>query len=353
MWMGDSQSRTSSGDGPVVILACLAVIALASSVLAQDGEDRLDYLDERLRIPESDRYTEGAYIESGVGLTFGVDRRLSYYPGNYQEAAGQFEEAVRRFRYKAEIWVFLSRAYFFMKAPEKAREALKRAAGLMPDLEDRLWAPLIRGLEWEIRARANAQQVQADFYTTDQGEFLSLFRLYRFLADTAGAAQVIHAADLRAIQMETRARMVSADSRRAYVGQAAFWQNLADSLRVELMGMGGFSPELPRRGEALTPASGTAGIEESERLRILQLKIDFYRADPDDFRELFDGYLAADRPKDAARMLEAIDREMKRLQIQASVAPNVQMEEEIAADTETLKEMQEEFRQILEPAPGP
>ena len=327
-----------------MVLACAVLAVLSGPAPGQEDGERLDYLSERLRTPESERYSEGAYIESGVGLTFGVDRRLSYYPGNYEEAAAQFEEAIRRFRYKAEIWVFLSRAYFYMKAPEKAREALERAAQLMPDLAERLWTPLIRGLEWEIRVRANAQQMQAGFYTADQGDFLSLFRLYRFLADTAGAAAVVRAADLRSVQMVERVRMVSAESRQAVARQAVHWGDLADSLRLELAGMGGHPPEAGASGPEAEPAGG---VEEAERLRILQLKVDYYRAEPEDYRELFDGYLAAGRRADATAAIEAVEREILRLQVQASVAPNAQAEQEIADDTEALQGMQEEFRQIL------
>ncbi|MFH1567882.1 MAG: tetratricopeptide repeat protein, partial [Gemmatimonadota bacterium] len=255
-----------------LLLLVLGALAVGGPLLAQQAEERLDYLNERLRIPESERYSEESYIESGVGLTFGVDRRLSYYPGNYTEATAQFEAAVKRFRYKAEIWVFLSRAYFFMKAPESARDALFRAAEVMPDLSERLWGPLTRGLEWEIRQRANAQRVQADYYSTDQGGFLSLFRLYRFLADTAGAAEVVRSADRRALQMHQGAGMVSAASREAQLAEAARWSDLADSLRLELVAMGG-QADL----QGAEAASGSLDLAEGpdpvpERLRILQLK---------------------------------------------------------------------------------
>ena len=343
----DARRRTGA---LALVLAVAGLVALSSAAVAQrrgDGE-RLDYLNERLRIPESDRFSEGAYIESGVGLTFGVDRRLSYYPGNYEEAAGQFEEAVRRYRYKADIWVFLSRAYFYMKAPERARQALVRAGQLMPDLEDRLWGPLVRGLEWEIRVRANSQQVQADFYTSDQGEFLSLFRLYRFLADTAGAAEVVRAADQHAVQMVARARMVSAESRKAYARQAQSWLTLADSLRLELAGMGGYPPDPPEQQSEEGEPVAEQDVEESERLRVLQLKIDYYRAEPDEYRELFKGYLAGGRTTAAAAVLDAVDREIRRLRIQASVAPNVQVEAEIEDDSEALQAMRQEFRQTLD-----
>ena len=68
----------------------------------------IEILNERLRIPESVLFNEGVYIESGVGLSFGVDRRLSYLPGEYAEASQRFELSVRQFRYKAEVWVFLA-----------------------------------------------------------------------------------------------------------------------------------------------------------------------------------------------------------------------------------------------------
>jgi tetratricopeptide (TPR) repeat protein len=155
---------------------------------------RLDFLNDRLPIADSDLFDESSYIESGVGLSFGVDKRLTYLAGEYQEAARQFEQGVSMFKYKAEIWVYLARAYFYMKAPDRARLALERAQVLMPDLTDRLWQPLVESLLAEIRKRANNQQIQVYFYSPGQEDFLSLFRLYLFLEDYNSATGVLKSA---------------------------------------------------------------------------------------------------------------------------------------------------------------
>jgi tetratricopeptide (TPR) repeat protein len=177
MWMAASPARRFSspysGGTPRLAFAvwlAFALVASASTIVGGE-ERRLDYLNEAMRAPDSSKFREGDYINSGVGLSFGVDRRLSYFAGQYEEAAVRFEESVRAFRYKSEIWVFLSRAYFFMKEPEKAREAIQRAAAVMPDLNEKLWNPLLAGLLWEIRQRALALQIQIDFYSKEQGDF--------------------------------------------------------------------------------------------------------------------------------------------------------------------------------------
>ena len=54
---------------------------LAVGATAQPRGPRIDFLNERQRVPESERFVESDYIESGVGLRFGIDKRLSYFPG--------------------------------------------------------------------------------------------------------------------------------------------------------------------------------------------------------------------------------------------------------------------------------
>ena len=107
---------------------------------------RLDFLDERLPIPESKRFVESEYTNSRVGLSYGIDKQLSYLAVDYEAATTRFESAISKFKHKSEIWVCLSRAYFFKKEPDRAKEALLRAAAAMPDLR-------------EIRQTANKLQV--------------------------------------------------------------------------------------------------------------------------------------------------------------------------------------------------
>ena len=67
--------RYNSRYGIVVSLLALAWVALSpvlstpTRVLAEDR--RLDYLNEAMRVPNSSKFREGDFINSGVGLRFG------------------------------------------------------------------------------------------------------------------------------------------------------------------------------------------------------------------------------------------------------------------------------------------
>ncbi|SVC18557.1 uncharacterized protein METZ01_LOCUS271411, partial [marine metagenome] len=193
-----------------MMLPRMVVISLLLSTGAGTQEliPGIEFVNERLRIPESTRFDEGNYIESGVGLSFGVDKRLTYFAGEYEEAAQRFETSVRQFRYKAEIWVYLARAYFYTKSFDVARDALERAEVLMPDLAGTLWQPLLASLQWEIRRRAVQQQAQIDFYSMGREEVLTLFRLYLFLEDHSAASDLLVVSHERARMMRERAKMV-------------------------------------------------------------------------------------------------------------------------------------------------
>ena len=350
MWTADSPARRFNsryGIG-IHLLALLVVLSpvlpIPTRVLAE--ERRLDYLNEAMRVPNSSRFREGDYINSGVGLRFGVDRRLSYYAGQYEEAAVQFEESVQAFRYKSEIWVFLSRAYFFMKEPEKAREAIQRAAAIMPDLDEKLWDPLLEGLLWEIRQRALALQIQIDFYSKEQGDYLSLFRLYRFLEDFEGAGGVITAAEANANKMNELASMGSASSRRQHVAQSKKWQALADKLRGELKSLGHEVPPRPPARQG-SPVATMADPELEEKTRQLQLRIDFYQARHDEYTRLFGNYLKLDRPLRAEGVIEAVAREIIRVRMRAEIEPDFLEQAKLEDEILVLQEMQKTMRSQL------
>jgi tetratricopeptide (TPR) repeat protein len=324
------------------------LLLLALPAAAQQAE----FLNERLRIPESSRFDEGAYIESGVGLSFGVDKRLAYFPGQYEEAAQRFEEAVRRFKYKAEIWVFLARAYFYMRSPDGARDALQRADATMPDLSERLWQPLIDGLESEIRRRAARQQAQIDFYSTAPQDVFTLFRLYLFLRDHEASQALIEVAHQRAHGMRQKARMVSGSSRRAQLEEAGRWDDLglqlADELRLEGI-------DVPQHvvDETESDDESTAGIDEAERLRILQLRVDYYKATTDDFEQLFQAYLDRDEPERARSVLASLRRVLFDVEVRASVAPTVDEQVAIEETLDELTQLAGDFEQRLPPAETP
>ena len=313
----------------------------------------VDFLDERLFIPESARFREGDYIESGVGLKFGVDKRLSYFSGDYETSVQSFEEAVRSFRFKSEIWVYLARSYFYGKTPEDARKTIERAAQVMPDLKEEFWDPLQESMFGEIRRRANIMQTQVDFYSKTQGDFLSLFRLYKFLEDYQAAAKVIRAADGKANKMNELGGMVSMPSQRLIRGEAKKWQGLADALRGELEAQG-IDPPPPMEKPAPLSLPNIPGedTELVEMTRFLQLKIDYYPAVPQDYRDLLDNYLQLDLPDRTAGVIEALDREVLRAELLAAIAPNPQQEWIHLSEKKNLERLRQELKDLLEEQAG-
>ena len=347
----------------------------------QQRKLRLDFLNDRLPIADSDLFDESSYIESGVGLSFGVDKRLSYVAGDYEEAARQFEKGVAGFKYKAEIWVYLARAYFYMKAPEKAREALARGEAVMPDLSERLWQPLVESLLLEIRKRANQQQIQVYFYSPDQDQFLSLFRLYLFLEDLESAAGVIRSSDGRDNKLREQASTVSGSSRQSRLTEAAKWRALSRQLRGEIavlgvdvprdslaMWAGGAGDFTPAGSQTTNPSKSVSGrssqvrdVEGSFRswsqkqpaskvttdLHILQLKVDFYRAEAEDFRTLFEAYQLRHDNRRASQVPVSLGREIDRLAILTSVAPSVQEEVRLQERIELFRALKKELESLL------
>lgn len=313
----------------------------------------MDFLNERLPLPETERYNEGEYIDTGVGLSFGVDKRLSYYAGEYEEAVARFEASIQLFRYKVEIWVYLARSYFYMKSPDRARQTLELAQQVMPDLAEKLWQPLIASLLDEIRQRANQQQVQVDFYSPSQEEFFSLFRLYLFLEDHDAATAVIRSAEGRSLKMRGQATTASGNSRQAYVKLAKKWLSLADRLRSEISGVGVEVPQDSLLTLMSTQDTQSPGNDEdAEKQRVLQLRIDFYNATAPEFEELFNLYLQQGMEDRAAAVLATLRREIGREQLRASIAPTVMDEVEIQETIDELESLHRDLTQSLEASDG-
>lgn len=333
------------------VFAALAVWGLLSSVQAQVSRPQsagIDFLDERLFIPESERFVEAEYLESGVGLTFGVDKRLSYLAGNYEEAVFRFEEALKRFKYKSEIWVYLARAYFYKKSPEEAKRTLERAAAVMPDLKEQFWDPLLNSLLDEIRKRANDLQIQVDYYSKDQGDFLALFRLYAFLEDYQSAAGVIRAAETRSRQMSRLATSLAGENQRRCWQEAGQWRDLADQLRGELQSSGAAVPvDTTAIPIEVLPAVADQDSELLEQTWLLQLKVDFYSARPEDFRQLFANYLLLQKPDRATEILKAVEREIERIRFQLEIAPSRRQEGQYLAEIEALVKLRDELKRAL------
>ena len=337
---------TNRAGSVVALVLCLATVSTSAS--AQERRGSIDFLNERLRIPDSERFDEGDYIDSGVGLKFGVDKRLSYLSGNYEEAAERFEEALKGFRYKSEIWVYLARSYFYMKSPEKAKQTVEKAASIMPDLKERFWNPLLESMLGEIRKRVNNLQTQVDFYSKSQEDFFNLFRLFKFLEDYQGASGVIHAAEAKAARMNELATMVSGNSQRTYRQEARKWQDLAQELRGELQALG--VEVLPGTTQVeAPPLSETTGKDPEllEATRILYLKVYYYQSRSEDFRELFNNYLRLGMPERTREVVEALGQEIQRAKLQADIAPDVQKESEYLQKAAALEELQRELKAAL------
>ena len=318
--------------------------AAVGSVSAQERLHGISFMDERLFIPDSESFSDGSYISSGVGLKFGVDKGLAYLSGDYAGAVIAFEEATRTYRYKAEIWVYLARAYFYSESPELAKQTLERAKGMMPDLADRLWNPLIGSLLSEIRQRANQEQIQVDFYSPDQQKILSLFRLYIFLEDTKAAKGVIDAAHQRATGMRERSTMVAGSSQATYIDQAEQWDMLAASLSSEMSLLGEQPPPAPPASVAPEPVPIDVAAEQAaERERFLQLRIDYYHASSSEYEELFDAYLLRGDTRRARIVAERARQEAASLGLVASVAATIQDEEEIKQKASTMDSLNKAF----------
>ena len=334
-----------------VSVQCLLLLAGPRLVAAQEAVAGIDFLNDRLPIPESALFDEGLYIDSGVGLSFGVDKRLTYAAGQFEEAAARFEISVAAFPYKSEIWAYLSRSYFHMKSPDRAKVALERAQEVMPDLREKLWQPLLGSLLKEIRKRANQQQIQVDFYSQNRDDFLSLFRLYLFLDDHDGAVGVITSALGKEQAMKVLATTVSGDSQKSYLEQAAGWRRLAGELKEEILqidpditldlAVSGPTPELPG-----SMSESGAGIDEESR--ILQLKIDWYRSTTGDYKKLFDKYAVSGDVERASLLLESLSREIIWQELLKSVAPTIQQEAEVEGQLIKLRELKEEFESFLQ-----
>ncbi len=336
----------------VSVLLTWAFLCVGAADAQQRGRS-VDFLDERLKIPESARFKEADYTDSGMGLRFGVDKRLSYFSGQYAEAIGRFEEAVRNYRYKAEIWVFLARSYFYERNPEKAKETIERAAATMPDLTQVFWNPLLDSMLGEIRKRALNMQTQVDFYSKSQDDFLTLFRLYMFLQDEKGMAGVVGRAEGKASKMSILATMVSAETRRRYSGESDKWTALVDQLRGE-MRRGNFAVPDP----IVSPTEGVnsataADVELLERTRLLQVKVDFYQPKIADFSELFDNYLALAMTEGAQGVLDALDREVIRVKFQADTATDYVEESKFLEKVEEIAALKRQLSQRINGGVGP
>ena len=328
-----------------IALQSLLGVCLACAVAAQLRGPRIDFLNERLEIPESQLFVESDYIESGVGLSFGIDMRLSYFPGRYKEAAQAFAESIQGYRYKADIWVFLARCHFYLRDPQRAKEILLQAAATMPDISERFWDPLLESMLDEIRKRAGILQNQIDFYTKNQDDFHNLFRLYKFLQDHVSGIGVIHAADAKAARLRLLADMTSGEKQRTYRAEATKWDSLALVMTGELEVLGVSVPPRPvpeLDGLALTEAGYDRQLIDDTR--VLQTRVNYYESKPTDFRQLFDNYLLLDMVDKAHRVIAALEQEIKRVSFLADSTTDFVQASQHLGEAASLKSLREKLK---------
>ncbi len=321
------------------------LILEGSPVIAQRNRAALDFLNEKLTIPDSDRFIEADYINSGVGLSFGVDKKLSYETGNHAEAIRRFEDAVGRFEFKSEIWVFLARAYYYLKMPDKTLAVFDRAKLKMPDLDKRLWIPLRQSLLDHISKRAAQLQIQTDFYSGSPEQFLSLFRLYTFLGDTKGFGGVILAIEAKAEGLKIRSETVSASNQSRYLSQSRQWQDLALRLRTELKELNLEAPLVVAKGVSIAELEELELIEET---RLLQLRIDFYQAAKKEFQSLFYNYLQLNKIDNANFLMVRLDERIQRLQWLVESTPLGQDKQDYLVEAAEFEKLKEEMALQLE-----
>ena len=317
---------------------------LACAAIAQARGPRIDFLNERLIIPESQLFVEADYIDTGVGVRFGIDKRLSYLTGQYKEAARAFEVSTQGYRYKADIWVFLARAYFHMREPQRAKEILLQAAATMPDLVEGLWDPLLNDMLGEIRKRAENHRIQADFYTKSQSDYLAAFRLYKFLEDRDAGIGVIHAAGGKAVRMRLLADMASGENHRTYRAEATRWDSFALAMTGELEVLGVSVPPLPvREQEVLALTEEGHDRRLIDDTQVLQMRVDYYESKPADFRQLFNNYLVLDMVDKGHRVIAALDRELQRVRFLAAAATDFVQANQYLAEVSELESMRDEL----------
>jgi hypothetical protein len=127
--------------------------------------------------------------------------------------------------------------------------------------------------------------------------------------------------------------MLSGSGRSSRVKQAEGWDQLGESLANELAAAG-LVPDIEKSVPIPEPVQ-VPDINEAERIRVLQLRVDFYSAQEEDFLQLFKAYLDQADSRKARGVVGAISRHMADLEVRASVAPTVSdqvaIEEQIEA----------------------
>jgi hypothetical protein len=203
---------------------------------------------------------------------------------------------------------------------------------------------LRQSLLGHIRQRAARLQIQADFYSGTPDQFLTLFRLYKFLDDLKGTGGVILAAEAKVEGMKERSTTVSGANQTIYRNESRQWQDLAEQLRAELDKAGLAAPPATQRGLSMAEAEAA---QLREKTRLLQLRVDFYQAVATEYQALFDNYLLLNLADRAAVVVERLDERIQRVRWLAQAASQAQEETEYLDEALALDKMKEQMNPHL------
>ena len=107
--------------------------------------------------------------------------------------------------------------------------------------------------------------------------------------------------------MLERARMVSGASRNSHVVQSDLWLQLAGRLTTELEAIGVEVASAPEpAASAVGIAQGQEDVDENERIRLLQLRVDYYRTTIEDYQDLFQAYMGRGQTKRGPGRVQAV-----------------------------------------------
>lgn len=329
-------------------LGCLLLLLGGPLPLgAQQGAPMVDFLAEGLVIPEAAQFDTAQYQASGAAPAFESAKRQSYDLGQYPQAAQRFAPLLQQYQYKSTLWVYLARAYFHSQQLEMARQTLARAGEVMPELRESFWQPLEESMLREVQRQAEELQSQVDFYPERLADFVPLIRLYRFLQDSTGALGVVRTAEQRRTGLYEQAEVAAGVQRQSYLDAAEQWGRLAGSLRAELDSASAASAPPPK-------ATGVAdSLKQAETLRLLQLRVDYYRAKPQEYQQLFAEYLRLGRLAEAGLVVAALEREGQRLALLATIAPNAVEEGKQREKAAVLDKLRQQLQAQLDSAAIP
>ena len=85
-----------------------------------------------------------------------------------------------------------------------------------------------------------------------------------------------------------------------------------------------------------------------EKTHQLQLKVDFYQPNLEDFRTLFSNYLELEMPAGARFVIEGIEREVTRLQLKADTSNDFVEVSKLQEEVASLDQLKQELSQQLD-----